>query len=138
VDLGNGVDVVSHPVLDAQAVDLSALSSVTGFPCRNNDDCCIALDTCMNVAYLYSKGPGADEPPTISPPSNGYCTACIPPPIQVSCEDGQCVGTRISSYPTALLTSHCGYIPLTDAGTHAPQKADAGTPTTKSVWTCGG
>jgi hypothetical protein len=130
VDSGNGAD--------AQAVDLSAQPSVMGFPCRDSADCCIAVDGCMNVSYLYSKGPGAAPPPSFSPPSNGYCTACIPPAIQVSCESGQCVGTSISSYPVVLLTNHCGTIPLADAGTHAPQKADAGTATTKSVWTCGG
>jgi hypothetical protein len=127
-----------RPILDAQAVDLTALTSVIGFPCRNDSDCCITIDNCMNVAYLYSKAPGAALAPEISPPPGGMCTACIAPTIQVSCVSGQCVGTRISSYPAELRKDHCGYVKLADAGTHAPLKLDAGALTTKSSWSCGG
>lgn len=128
----------ARAVLDTQAVDLTALTSVIGFPCRNDGDCCIAIDNCMNVAYLYSKGPGAAPAPEISPPAGGICTSCIPPSIQVTCVSGQCVGTRISSYPAELRNSHCGYVKLADAGVHVPMKVDAAPPTTKSSWSCGG
>ena len=137
VDRGGFLDATDErPSLDGPTVDVSALSAVIGFPCRSDSDCCIEIDSCMNVAYLYSKGPGAAPAPEI-PASTGMCTGCIPPTIQVSCMSGQCVGTRVSGYPGGLMNSHCGFVPL-DAGTHAPPNLDAGAPTTKSVWTCSG
>jgi len=137
VDLGTSLDG-APPDLDAQVVDVPALPAKIGFPCRNDGDCCIEIDSCMNVAYLYSKAPGAEPMPPIEPSSNGVCTACIPPAIQVSCVSGQCVGTKISTYSGPLTRGHCSYVSITDGGAHAPQKLDAGTVTTKAVWTCGG
>lgn len=125
----------ARPGLDAQAVDLSALPAVTSFPCRDDDDCCTTVDSCMGRVYLYSQGPGGS--PASIPPSTGMCLPCMAPAIQVACVSGQCVGTKVSSYPSALLKSHCGTLSLTDAGAHAPKKVDAGAPPTKSVWSCG-
>lgn len=125
----------AHPGLDAQAVDLSALTAVTSFPCRNDGDCCTTVDTCMGRVYLYSQGPGGSLP-TI-PPTTGMCLPCMTPAIQVTCVSGQCLGTKVSSAPSSLLKSHCGTLSLTDAGAHAPKAVDAGPPTTKSVWSCG-
>jgi hypothetical protein len=133
VDQGSALD--GGQGVDAQTVDLSALPAVTSFPCRNDDDCCTTVDSCMGRVYLYSQGPGGSLP-TI-PPSTGTCLPCMAPAIQVTCVSGQCVGAKVSSYPSALLKSHCGTLSLSDAGAHAPKKVDAGAPTTKSVWTCG-
>jgi hypothetical protein len=123
---GGGVDVLVSP--DAQ-----------GFPCSNDSDCCIEIDGCMNVAYLYSRAPGAAPAPTFSTSPAGVCTACIPPAIQVRCVQSQCVGDRIIfDYPLALIDPHCGPIDL-DGGTtsHAlPIDASAPAPAT-SVWYCG-
>lgn len=134
VDQGSALDG-ARPGLDAQAVDLSALPAVTSFPCRSDDDCCTTVDSCMGRVYLYSQGPGGSAPAI--PPSTGMCLPCMTPAIQVTCVSGQCVGTKVSNYPSALLKSHCGTLSLTDAGAHAPKKVDAGAPTTKSVWSCG-
>jgi hypothetical protein len=139
VDLGPILDTAAdQPMVDAQTADLAvdALAAL-GFACRNDSDCCIEVDSCMNVAYLYSKAPGAAGAPTIPPPG-GMCTDCIPPTIQVRCVSAQCVGQRISGYPSSLMNSHCGYIPLTDGGVSVHQVIDAGTVSTKSVWTCSG
>ena len=105
--------------------------------CRNDLDCCIVIDDCMAIAYLYSKAPGAIGPPSF--PSNpDVCLACIPPAVQVRCASGQCVGEKIPSvYEGALVKNHCGPIVLTDAGTASPyQVAYAGAPQTS--WSCGG
>ncbi len=133
VDQGSTLDGDGQ-TLDAQTVDVSALPSVTSFPCRDESDCCITVDTCMGRAYLYSRGPGGA--PAAIPPSTGMCLPCIAPSVQVTCVSGQCLGTRVSDYTSALAKSHCGYLALADAGAHAPQKTDAGAPTKKSVWTC--
>ncbi len=126
--------------LDTVAGDLGPIfDTAVGYPCRNDSDCCIEIDSCMNIAYLYSKAPGAAGPPAIQSPPGGMCTACIPPTIQVRCLSGQCVGERISGYPSSLMSDHCGYVALPDGGLTALQDIiDAGSVSTKSVWTCSG
>ena len=141
VDLGPIFDTgAERPAIDTKTADLAADSPATiGYPCRNDSDCCIEIDSCMNIAYLYSKAPGAAGPPAIQPPTGGMCTACIPPTIQVRCLSGQCVGERISGYPSSLMSGHCGYVALPDGGLTALEDViDAGSVSTKSVWTCGG
>lgn len=124
---------------DTGALEVAIDSTPAGFPCRSDSDCCIKIDNCMNIAYLYSKAPGAAAPPPIPSPDAGVCTACIPPAIQVRCMSGQCIGERISGYPSSLLHDHCGYVTLADGGLTALQEIiDAGSVSTKSVWTCGG
>ena len=132
--------MVERPSLDTSAPEAAIDSSaVVGFPCRNDSDCCIEIDSCMNVAYLYSKAPGAAAPYAIQPPPGGMCTACIPPTIQVHCVSGQCTGERVAGYPSSLMSSHCGYVALPDGGLTALQDViDAGSVSTKSVWTCSG
>jgi predicted small lipoprotein YifL len=141
VDLGTTFDSLGErPILDTGAPEAGIDSSAAvGFPCRNDSDCCIEIDSCMNIAYLYSRAPGTAAPPTIQPPPGGMCTACIPPTIQVRCVSGQCAGERIAGYPAALMSGHCGYVALPDGGLTALQDViDAGSVSTKSVWTCGG
>ena len=126
---------------DAPAVDAVADSAtVTSFPCRNDSDCCIAIDSCMATAYLYSKGPGGAGPPTmpIHNPGDG-CLACIPPAVQVRCVSGQCTGEKISSYPSLLTVGHCGYITIPDGGTCALYETiDGGSPgPPRTTWSCG-
>jgi hypothetical protein len=105
--------------------------------CRNDADCCIVIDNCMAIAYLYSKAPGATGV-GFGANDGGVCLACIPPAVQVRCASGQCVGEKLSSvYEGALVKNHCGPVILTDAGTASPdQVAYAGAPQTS--WSCGG
>jgi hypothetical protein len=141
VDLGAAFDGLGEsPTLDTGAPEAGIDSpAAVGFPCRNDSDCCIEIDSCMNIAYLYSRASGAAAPPTIQPPAGGMCTACMPPTIQVRCVSGQCAGERIAGYPAALMSGHCGYVALPDGGLTALQDViDAGSVSTKSVWTCGG
>lgn len=137
---GRGLDLGSAVETPAFAPDLAAeVAMPSDFPCRRDSDCCIEIDTCMNVAYLYSKAPGAAPAPSI-PPSTGWCTACIPPAIQVRCVSGQCIGERIATYDSPLLFSHCGPVALPDGGMTAlaDVMGDGGAAAPKSVWTCGG
>jgi hypothetical protein len=140
-DLGPIFDAAAEqPAVDTKTADLAPDSpAVIGYPCRNDSDCCIEIDSCMNIAYLYSKAPGAAPPYAIQPRDGGACTACIPPTIQVRCVSSQCVGERIAGYPGALMSGHCGFVAL-DAGSGAtPQLSiDAGSVSTQSVWTCSG
>jgi len=104
--------------------------------CRNDADCCIAIDNCMATAYLYSKAPGASAPPTFRPNDSG-CLACIPPAVQVHCESGQCVGEKLSSsvmWQGKIVQDHCGPVALPDAGTGYRVAYAGSSPTS---WTCG-
>jgi hypothetical protein len=141
VDFGGGLDASGErPGLETGAPEVAIdASAVKSFPCRNDSDCCILIDGCMNVAYLYSKAPGAAAPPTIPPPAGGMCTACIPPAIQVRCVSSQCTGEKIPGYPSSLLTSHCGVVSIPDGGaSNYHTSIDAGAVSTKSSWGCGG
>jgi hypothetical protein len=126
---------------DAPTVDAAADSAaVTNFPCQNDSDCCVAIDVCMAVAYLYSKGPGGAGPPTLPTNSPGdMCLACIPPAIQVRCVSSQCVGEKISSYSSLLTVGHCGYITIPDGGIYALYETiDGGSPVPpRTTWSCG-
>jgi hypothetical protein len=126
---------------DAPSFDTVADSAtVTSFPCRNDLDCCIAIDSCMATAYLYSKGPGGAGPPTMPThnPGDG-CLPCIPPAVQVRCLSGQCTGEKISSYSSQLTVGHCGTITIPDGGTYALYETiDGGSPVpTRTTWSCG-
>jgi hypothetical protein len=129
--------------LDSTAVDTSKPDTLVavGYPCRNDSDCCISIDSCMATAYLYSKGPGGAPPPGGST-STGGCLACIPPAVQVRCVSGQCQGERIPSvYSGALLNAHCGYVAPLDGGIYPSYDVitvDAAvTIATTTSWHCG-
>ena len=115
-------------------------SGPPNFTCRNDSDCCIKIDSCMNVAYLYSKAPGASPEPEIPPSPNGWCTACVPPTVQVRCVNKQCVGEKLTtSTSESMPSSRCGPLKL-DAGASAYHDlpSDAGTLPPPSRWSCGG
>ena len=104
------------------------------FSCTKDTDCCTVVDTCSAMAYLYSRGVGASPAPSI-PPNNGMCVPCIQPAIQLRCQDGTCMGEKVSTSDNKLMAAHCGYIPQADAGFHAP--VDASVQPAKTSWSCG-
>jgi len=115
-------------------------ATVTTFPCRTDSDCCIAIDGCMAVAYLYSKGPDGAGPPSLPTHNLGdMCLACIPPAVQVRCVSKQCVGEKISTYSSQLTKDHCGYVNLPDGGLYALYETiDGGSPApVRTTWSCG-
>jgi hypothetical protein len=71
--------------------------------CHSDDDCCVATDTCLAIAVLYSKiGSPANMPPT----SYASCSKCWTPVVEVSCVNNQCVG--VDKNMSMNGTSHCG------------------------------
>jgi len=106
------------------------------YSCRNDSDCCIAIDTCNEVAYLYSKVPGATGLPSFPPTTT--CVPCVSPAVQVRCDQGQCVGEKISTgvdYNSPIRRDHCGPVTLPDAGAASMyQPAYAGAQQTS--WGC--
>ena len=107
--------------------------------CSTDDDCCVSVDECMATATLtgndgYGPVPGTHDTP-------GTCLGCIVPAIQVRCQAGFCVGTRLSGiYDSSrpLLRSHCGHIALPDAGAAvSPHAAVDGGMSYQTFWSCG-
>jgi hypothetical protein len=123
----------AHP--DVVAAEAAAPAD---YRCRDDSDCCIVIETCMEVAYLYSNAPGATGKPTFPPPPDpGKCLRCVPAAVQVRCDQGQCVGEKLTEgvdYNSALLKNHCGPIGLPDAGTLMYTPAFAGAQPTS--WGC--
>jgi hypothetical protein len=104
------------PDLAPDVVAAEALAPAN-YSCRDDSDCCIAVDTCNEVAHLYSRAPGATGRPSFSPGT--MCVPCIPPAVQVRCDQGQCLGEKISTgvdYNSAIRKDHCGPVALPDAG----------------------
>ena len=127
------------PTTDAGVIMTPTLPA----PCQVDGDCCVAMDTCMAMAYLV----GLTEYPAMvaSIPSaasrGGVCLACIQPAVQVQCQGGFCAGAKLpySSSTSALMSSHCGYISVSDAGAStgsAHAAADAGAAAGPSIWSC--
>jgi hypothetical protein len=134
-DGGVGADGPSDVAMPDAARDVASPEAAPSadYTCRDDSDCCIVVDTCMDVAYLYSKAPGATGSPSI-PPSTGLCVPCIPPAIQVRCNLGQCVGEKISTgvdYESPMRKDHCGRVALPDAGSSV-----SGHPHAATSWGC--
>jgi hypothetical protein len=120
---------------DAAPDVAAAEAPPANYTCRDDSDCCIVVDTCINHAYLYSIAPGATGRPTLPP--SGVCNRCVPPAVQVRCELGQCVGTELSDgadLAGQLRQNHCGLIGLPDAGARLYTPAYAGAQPTS--WGC--
>jgi len=141
IDSGTKDGSAEAGLKDAPTADATPdAMTVTTFPCRTDSDCCIAIDGCMAVAYLYSKGPGGSGPPALPTHNPGdMCLACIPPAVQVRCVSKQCVGEKISTYPSQLTKDHCGYVNLPDGGLYSLyENIDGGSPApVRSTWSCG-
>ena len=92
----------------------------SGFKCKSDNDCCAVVDPCyttMTVVGLPDKS--ALEAQIAAHPQT-YCTACIPPAVQVTCVDGQCLGFKVGTGtwpPSGLSGTHCGLLPLSTGGT---------------------
>lgn len=77
--------------------------------CSANADCCVIVNGCTNEAQIVA---AADKTAAKAawPYCDDLCTSCIPPAVEVRCDDGVCAGTVIP-FPDAstdLLQDHCG------------------------------
>jgi hypothetical protein len=73
------------------------------------------------------------------------CVDCVTPAIQVQCEGGFCVGTKLpySAAMRPLTHSHCGYLAPVDAGVapavspHTVVDSGTGSDASRTTWNCG-
>jgi hypothetical protein len=114
--------------------------------CLTDADCCVAMDQCMAKAYLVGRIEyEAMAASLLNVDSMEWCPPCAQPMVQVQCKGGFCAGEKIpvvsGYYPSMLMSSHCGYISVSDAGAptssaHAAVDAGTGADAGPSIWSC--
>ena len=112
--------------------------------CLTDQDCCVAMDECMSVAYLVGQAEYASMVASIAEVNRSpkMCTNCLQPSVQVQCKGGFCVGEKVSG-SDPLMHSHCGTIGTLDAGAapavspHALVDSGTGSGSSPSTWSCG-
>lgn len=77
--------------------------------CTSNADCCVIINGCLSQAQIVSAA-SKDQAKAAWPYCDSMCNDCIPPAIEVGCENGTCVGTVVdfADASTDLLMDHCG------------------------------
>jgi len=108
-------------------------------PCTTDADCCVVFDTCMNDGYVVASKDKNNVTSLLASADKSRCTACIPPPTQVSCgPSGFCVGVKIectSGFFSEGSKDHCGKLTLPTGCTE--KKSGTVGPVTKTVLHCG-
>lgn len=98
------------------------------FSCNSDSDCCVVTDACMTELWLVAKKQMSEMQSYVSWREQDErkigCSACIPPSVQVSCENGQCKGTVVYDDPQMndLMETHCGRLSVTDSAGVSPSK----------------
>ncbi len=96
-------------------------------PCSVDSDCCVVVDMCLDTGYLVGQNDRDTVRGLLDGASMDRCLACIPPPVQVTCEAGKCLANLVTDDSTAsnevrgqLRSDHCGSLdinaPMKDAG----------------------
>jgi hypothetical protein len=103
-------------------------------PCGVDSDCCVVTDGCLNSALVVSAADRDTVASLIRSADMTRCTGCIAAFVQVSCNQGKCLGASVD-YRTAdgaaadprLAQDHCGSLD----GPQPPKR-------TGSMFGCGG
>jgi hypothetical protein len=95
-------------------------------PCASAADCCVVFDTCKGTGLVVGKADVLKVQGLVAQTNDagaGTCVKCMPPAIEVTCENEVCVGNYVPGDPTKLppdlSKDHCG-----------PGNVPAGTTTT--------
>jgi hypothetical protein len=92
---------------------------VLDFTCTTDTDCCIVADECIDRAWLVTKWQQGELGAYVASQPHTMCLACIPPAVQVSCQNGLCAGQKVGYAMGALAAfgkGHCGTLPLPAVG----------------------
>ena len=90
-----------------------AKSYANGAACKINADCCVVTDKCGAQAFVVSLEDRKKVRDLVdsAQAETARCVLCIPPYVQVTCEQGKCIGTEFASGPEALTQDSCGDMP---------------------------
>jgi hypothetical protein len=90
--------------------DATVWNQVTAGPitCTTNSDCCVVINGCTSTAQIVTATNQAKAKAAMD--TCGNCNNCIPPAIQVGCDNGVCVGTVVdfADGGMGLTQDHCG------------------------------
>jgi hypothetical protein len=83
--------------------------------CTTDADCCAVFSQCSATALIVSAADKAKVEQLIpSVTEADTCVSCIPPPVQVRCENKLCVGSELKNTSGAytdvqsFMATHCG------------------------------
>ena len=101
--------------------------------CTTAADCCVVFDGCVNRGYVVGVA-DKDKVASLLADYDQYemtigtasrCTACVPPPVQVSCVQNKCIGTQLpretsdgGDIDQSFWTNHCGTIGAPESSSH--------------------
>jgi hypothetical protein len=83
--------------------------TAAAIPCQKNSDCCVVVNGCLSESQVVAAAT-KDQAKAAWPYCEAQCNACIPPAIEVVCDQGSCAGREVDLVDAgpALLADHCG------------------------------
>ncbi len=89
--------------------------------CQTDADCCLVVDNCLDQGLIVGVADKDKVRSLLDSADMSQCLGCIPPFVQVSCEQSVCVGTSVDlqqsssgSLNNALVMDHCGTVQTPD------------------------
>ncbi len=103
-------------------------------PCNVDSDCCLVTDRCLNSALVVGAADKDTVTSLLRSADMTRCTGCVGAFVQVSCNQGKCLGTSVdlrsadgAAPDPRLAQDHCGSVD----GPQTPKR-------TGSKFGCGG
>lgn len=91
-------------------------------PCQTDADCCLVVDECLAQGLIMGLADKDEVRSLLDSADTSSCVGCIPPFLQLSCEQHVCVGTLVSPQDTSpdsiswqLMRDHCGFVQTQDS-----------------------
>ena len=90
----------------------------TDIACSVNSECCVVFDGCLVTGYLVAASDKDKVRALLDSASMDRCLGCIPPSVEVMCEQGKCVAKTIEDTPgnrspDDSRQDHCGSLDVT-------------------------
>ncbi len=89
--------------------------------CQTDADCCLVVDECLDQGLIVGVADKDKVRNLLDSADTSQCLGCIPPFVQLSCEQNVCVGTSVNlqdsssgSNFNALVMDHCGTVQTPD------------------------
>ncbi|HEY3357599.1 MAG TPA: hypothetical protein VGQ83_30385 [Polyangia bacterium] len=109
--------------------------------CTSTADCCAVQDGCLARMLLVSAADRDTVTQLLADAPMDMCLACITPPVQVDCRQGECVMVAMTGgdYNDVgpFMQDHCGALELPAGWTEAPASVPAGPRSPATVIGCG-
>lgn len=100
---------------DDRRAELKALAQ-SDAPCTTAADCCVVVDGCHAQAFVVTKGDYDKALNLVDELDTSMCVRCMPPPVELECVDGACVGRALDFEEASdeHWAPHCGPVDAAD------------------------